>query len=126
MPSRRRELLSFTTLLLSVVLGSGCVTQTERIPPYERIPKDESVWEELRREFGWQKPGSIYKETEPAEPFYKRAMHGITTTVSEWFTEDNERLSEEEIAANRQRFNRKRAQALERLKQQQELDQRVE
>src|SRR6059036_2703065 len=43
-------------LMLSIVLGAGCVTQTERVPyrPYGP-PEDEGVMAELRREFGWQK-----------------------------------------------------------------------
>lgn len=113
------------TLILSLLWStfeSGCVTQTERIYPYERLPKDESVWEELRREFGWQKNDTTPQSTEPTEPFYKRAAHGIAETVSGWFSEEDNRLSEQEIAADRRRFNRKREEALQRLREQQELD----
>lgn len=115
----------FLTLILSLLWStfeSGCVTRTERIYPYERLPKDESVWEELRREFGWRKNDTAHQLTEPPEPFYKRAAHGIAETVSGWFSEEDNRLSEQEIAADRRRFNRKREEALQRLREQQELD----
>ena len=65
-------------LMLSIVLGAGCVTQTERVPyrPYGP-PEDEGVMAELRREFGWQKPpnGS-------SEPFYKRAARTVSRAYS--------------------------------------------
>jgi len=122
MCSRQRTPLFFLPLLFSFLLGSGCVTRTERIYPYQRIPEDESVWEEVQREFGWQKKEPSYKNTEHTEPFYKRAIHGVTTTMSGWFSEEKEHLTEEEIAANRQRFDRKRKESLQRLREQQELD----
>jgi len=105
------------------VLASGCVTRFERFSPHERIPKDESVWDELRREFGWKKQEKIYKSTESSEPFYKKTIQGVATTVSGWFSDDDKRLSEEEIAANRLRFDRKRAEALQKLREQQDLEQ---
>jgi hypothetical protein len=115
-------MLSLVMTTLYVALGSGCVTRTERIYPYERIPKDESVWEELRREFGWQKHDTAHRATESTEPFYKRAARGMAETMSGWFSDNDDRLSEQEIAADRQRFNRKREEALQRLREQQELD----
>jgi hypothetical protein len=77
------------------------------------------VWEELRREFGWKKHNTIHRST---EPFYKRVAQGVAETVSVWFHDNDDRLSEQEIAADRQRFNRKREEALQRLREQQELD----
>jgi hypothetical protein len=120
MQSAQREIILFLTMtILCVVLGAGCVTRTERIYPYERVPEDESVWEELRREFGWSKH---HITPQPTEPFYKRAAHGVAETVSGWFSNSDGRLSEQEIAAERQRFDRKRAEALQRLREQQELE----
>jgi hypothetical protein len=80
------------------------------------------VWEELRREFGWQNHGAVHRSTESTEPLYKRAARGVAETVSGWFSNNEDRLSEQEIAADRQRFNRKREEALQRLREQQELD----
>src|SRR5689334_20604907 len=73
----RRVLPVFGALLF------GCVTQTERIP-YHRYfdpPENESVMDEIRREFGWQKPPPWVHE----EPFYTRAARGVKETVSGWF-----------------------------------------
>jgi hypothetical protein len=109
---------ALTLFCLSCALLAGCVTQTERIYPYERIPEDESVWEELRREFRGRDSTSTSES--PSEPFYKRVAQSVQATVSGWFHEDSTHLSEEELAANRRRFERKRAQALEQLREQQE------
>jgi hypothetical protein len=46
----------------------------------------------------------------------------MAETMSGWFSDNDDRLSEQEIAADRQRFNRKREEALQRLREQQELD----
>jgi hypothetical protein len=67
-------------------LTIGCVTQTERIP-YHRYydpPENESVLDELRREFGWQKPPPWVHE----EPLYKRAAQGVKKTITGWFQQD--------------------------------------
>ena len=120
--SKRSELLLLCLFMscLLLLFVNGCVTQTERIYPYES--RDESVWEELQREFGWQKQATIYETVQPAESFYKRVTQGLTATVSEWFSEEDNRLSEQDIAENRRRFDRKRAAALQRLREQQELN----
>ena len=112
--------MSLTSALLWIALESGCVTQTERIYPYERAPKDESVWEELRREFGWQQRDPTQRPTESTEPFYKGAVQGMAKTVSGWFSNNDDQLSEQEIAEDRWRFNRKREEALQRWREQQE------
>lgn len=108
---------SVVALCLSLSVFSGCVTQTERISPYQRTPKDESVWEELRREFG-RRDSQTMRESS-SEPFYKRTMRGVKESISGLFREDSVGLSEQEIAADRRRFERKRAQALEQLRDQQ-------
>jgi hypothetical protein len=110
-------------LLIGNTLLAGCVTQTERIYPRERIPENESVWDEVRREFGWLKNEAAPITAQPAEPFYKRAARGVKETVSGWFRDDSVKLSADEIAANRRRFERRRAEALQQLREQQELDQ---
>ena len=124
MQSRRRGRFPLFPLFAAYMcFVAGCVTQTERIYPHQRIPRDETVWEELQREFGWQKQAPTYEDSQPTDPFYKRAMRGITTTVSGWFRENEIRLSEQEIVEDRRRFNRKREEALRRLQEQQELEQ---
>src|SRR6266498_1562023 len=73
-------------LLLAGLCSSACVTQTERVGYYPHTrPQDESVWDEVRREFGWKKtPSSV-----ATEPFYRRATRGVTETISGWFHEEN-------------------------------------
>lgn len=111
---------SLSLLILCLSHSSGCVTQTERIYPYES--RDENVWEELQREFGWQNRESSHEISRLTEPFYKRVIHGLTATASEWFSEGDNHLSEREIVENRRHFNRQREAALQRLREQQELD----
>ena len=118
MKFRRGKFFLFS--LLALCLSNGCVTQTERVYPYES--RDDSVWEELQSEFGWQKREHSQKISQPVEPFYKRVLHGLTTTVSGWFSEGDHHLSEQEIMENRRRFNRKREAALQRLREQQEFN----
>jgi len=72
--------------LLLIAMQVGCVTQTERIT-YHRYydpPENESVVDELRREFGWQKPPPWVHE----EPLYKRAVRGVKETVTGWFRDE--------------------------------------
>jgi hypothetical protein len=104
---------------LALAAFSGCVTRTERISPYEQTPKDESVWDEIRREFSGRDSGATTRESS-SEPLYKRAARSVKETVAGWFQDDAAHLSEQEIAADRRRFERKRAQALEQLREQQE------
>lgn len=115
----RRNGFVLMVLSLHLISFAGCVTRTERIYPHERIPQDESVWDEVRREFGGSDSQEVINKFS-AEPFYKRAARGAKETVSRWFQEDSTRLSEQEIAADRHRFERKRTQALEQLRDQQE------
>lgn len=103
-------------LLLSV-LSFGCVTQTEQIS-YHRYydpPENESVLDELRREFGWQKPPPWVHE----EPLYKRAARGVKETVTGWFKSDdppaNPLLGGMRTA---QDFQQVQKEAIERLQQQ--------
>ncbi len=109
-------------LLISglLLLTAGCVTQTERISPHERIPQDESVWEEIRREFGWDESQTSWTNEAPSEPFYRRAAQGVKATVSEWLRDDPAPVDNEAIEADRRRFNRKRESALQQLQAQED------
>jgi hypothetical protein len=100
-------------ILLSLLLG--CVTRTERIPYYPHAhAQDEGILDELRSEFGWKK--STTRSTR--EPFYTRAAHGVKETVSGWFREKPPSPLEEK--EDRLRFETKRQEALQQLRDQQE------
>jgi len=125
----RRRLL---TVLLVIVLGtSACVTQTERVGYYPHTrPEEESVWDELRREFGWQKK----PQTVAGEPFYQRAARGVTETVSGWFHKEDtaragaQKLEElhrqpedaQKLEESRRQFEQERQEAFRRLRERQE------
>jgi hypothetical protein len=104
--------------LLGVWFVSGCVTRTERVYPHEQPPWDESVWDEIRREFGWRDDDEHTSTETPSTPLHQRVVQG----VKGWFGDDPAQFSEEALEADRRRFERKRAQALEQLRDQQELD----
>ena len=96
----------------------GCVTYTERISPYESIPRDESLWDEIRREFSWRKNEASFPPEESQTSFYQ----SMKETVSGWFNNQAEQLNEREIEADRRRFERQRQGALQRLQDQQQLN----
>lgn len=99
-------------LVLLVCLG-GCVTQTERLPyrRYAPPPQDESILDEVRREFGWHPSPS-------GDRFYTRAVRGITQTLSGWFRseEDPDAAAHATQERLRQQFEEERQQALQRLR----------
>lgn len=108
-------------LLLFLLLSTGCVTKTERLPYYRYSdpPRDESVLDELRREFGWQKTPSSMNQ----EPFYTRAVRSVKNTVSGWFQRD------EEVPAGMQggqqsfqQFKQEQEEAIHHLQEQQEQE----
>ncbi len=105
-------------LLLSGFCLSSCVTRTERLPyrRYAPPPENESILDELRREFGWQ-PSSDGQ----GAPFYKRAAQGITSTVSGWLRSDDApaAMTQEEREHLRQEFEQQRQEALRRLRERQ-------
>lgn len=109
----------FCALLL---LTAGCVTQTERISPHERIPQDESVWDELRREFGWEKTQPSWTTESPSDPFYQRAAQSVKATVTEWMRDDPTPLDKKALEADRRRFDLKREAAMQRLQSQEDLE----
>lgn len=114
-------------LLLIVLCLSACVTQTERVAynPYAQ-PEDESVWDELRHEFGWQKTP---RNNTSGEPFYQRAAHGVSKTIAGWVHKkdlapvDDQKQSEDagKLEESRRQFEQKRQEAFRRLHEQQGL-----
>jgi len=105
--------------LLNALLGSSCVTRTERVPyrPYAQH-EDEGVLEELQRELGWH-------TSKPGEPFYKRAAQGVKETVSGWFHQEETPASpktEEELEQSRHQFEEERQEAFRRLRERQEQE----
>src|SRR5712691_173165 len=117
-------------LLLAVLCISACVTQTERVGYYPHTrPEDEGVWDELRREFGWQKK----PQTVSGEPFYQRAARGVTETVSGWFHKEDtaragaQKLEElhrqpedaQKLEESRRQFEQERQEAFRRLRERQ-------
>ena len=101
----------FTVFLLGILLESGCVTQTERVPyrPYA-VPQDDGIWAEVRREFGWEK--SVHS---PEEPFYKRTARGIKEVVSGWFQSEETPTDAQKLEEARRQFEQERQKAFRRL-----------
>ncbi len=68
-----------------LVFSLGCVTETQRVPhrSYYDPYHDESVLDELKREFGWRK--NKYGEIEAP---YTRAARSVKETASEWFSDE--------------------------------------
>ncbi|MGE0823406.1 MAG: hypothetical protein AB7G75_33370 [Candidatus Binatia bacterium] len=110
------------TLVLFVTLLVGCVTQTERIPYHRYMgpPEEEGMLDELRREFGWQKPPPWVKE----EPFYKRAAQGIKNTVSGWFGQEEQPPTPLGGRQSLREFQKEQQEAMRRLQEQQQNEQR--
>ncbi len=106
-----------TVLLFSLFFGFGCVTQTEKLPyrRYTPPPQDESILEELRREFGWQ-PSTHH------DPFYNRAARSVKRTVSGWFTqqEDPQVSLKEKQEQTRRQFEQEQQEAFRRLHESQQ------
>ncbi|MBI3798395.1 MAG: hypothetical protein HY268_15710 [Deltaproteobacteria bacterium] len=118
-------------LLLAGLCFSACVTQTERVGYYPHTrQEDESVWDEVRREFGWKKTPSPVA----TEPFYRRATRGVIETISGWFHKEDasptgaaKKLEEahgqsedaRKLEESRRQFEQKRQEALSRLREQQ-------
>ncbi len=122
MPRLSKSTLSLFLSLFLIQFGTGCVTQTERVAnrPYAAYPKDETVWEEVQREFGWE-------ESSSGEPFYKSTARGIKETVSGWF-EEEEDTSGKGYDWNdaRRQYEIRRQHAIQRVRQQNTLEGRIE
>lgn len=95
----------------------GCVTETERIP-YHRYydpPQEESVLDELKQEFGWQKnaQGKI-------EAPYTRAARSVKETVSGWFSDEDTAAGTPEWQKSLRQFNQAQKEAIRRSQERQE------
>jgi hypothetical protein len=88
--------------LLSVLLIVGCVTQTERLPYHRYMPpEEESAWDEL-----------------------KRTARGIKTTVSGWFSSEEETPGSLQGWQKAQRqFKQEQQEAFRRLREKQAQEQ---
>ena len=106
--------------LALVFLPCACVTQTECLGqrPYAPPARQDSVWEELRAEFGRDSSG---------QAFYTSAARGIKESVAAWFDTEEDRADKaaERDAARRQ-YEIERQQAISRVRQQDTLDGRIE
>jgi hypothetical protein len=108
--------------LVFMLFGTGCVTQTERVAyrPYAPPPKDESVWEEIQREFGWEQSSS-------GEPLYKRTTRGIKEIVAGWFSEEEDTSGKGyDWDESRRQYEIRRQHAIQRVRQQNTLEGRIE
>lgn len=105
------------------LVGTSCTTQTERLPyrPYAVSKQDESVWQEIRREFGWQ-------ASQPSEePFYKRTARSIHKTVSGWFSEEEGPSGKgHDWDEARLQYEIRRQQAIQRVRQTNAIERRIE
>ena len=95
----------------------GCVTQTERVPyrPYYDPQQDESVLDELKREFGWRK--NARGETEAP---YTRAARSVKETVSGWFSDEDTAKGTSEWQKSLRQFNQAQKEAIRRSQERQE------
>jgi hypothetical protein len=99
------------------VLLLGCVTETERMP-YRRYydpQQDESVLDELKREFGWRKnaQGKI-------EAPYTRAARGVKETVAGWFSDEGETPGTPGWQKSFRNLKQEQAEAIRRAQERQE------
>ena len=106
--------------LALVFIPCACATQTERLGqrPYAPPARQDSVWEELRAEFG---------RDSSAKAFYTRAARDIKESVAAWFDTEEDRADKaaERDAARRQ-YEIERQQAIRRVRQQDTLADRIE
>lgn len=103
-------------------LQVGCVTQTERIHHhrYYDPPENESVLDEIKREFGWQKPPPWITE----EPLYKRAARGVKDALTGWLPKDESKTALTGEFQSVEEFRRAQKEAIDRLQQQQSEESR--
>ena len=71
---------------LSGLIEGGCVSQTERLAYRPHlVQQDEGVWDEVKREFGWQTSSKTKKKKKnQQESLYSK----ITRRVKEWFQDE--------------------------------------
>lgn len=102
------------------ILLLGCVTETERMPYrqyYSPYQKEESVLDELKREFGWRK-----NTRGVVEAPYTRAARSVKETVSEWFSDEEmgDRTPEGQLLLRQ--LKQEQMEAIRRSREQQEQD----
>jgi hypothetical protein len=114
----RRNTFWLLIIALTICFVSGCVTYTEHVYPQESIPQDESLWDEIRREFSWRKNETSSSPKESQTSLYQE----MKETVSGWFDNHAEQPDTREIEADRRRFERQRQGALRQLQEQQQLN----
>src|SRR5262245_37660585 len=86
----QRQRLWRVIQFVALITLLGCVTETERLP-YRRYydpQQDETVLDELKREFGWRKNTQGKMEAP-----YTRAARSVKETVSGWFSDEEETSS---------------------------------
>ena len=94
----------------------GCVTETERVP-YRRYydpQQDESVLDELKREFGWRKNAQGTMEAP-----YTRVARSVKETVSSWFSDEGETTGTSEWQKSMRQFKQAQAEAIRRSQERQ-------
>lgn len=107
--------------LAGCVLLLGCVTETERMPyrqyygPYQ---KEESVLDELKREFGWRKNTRGIVEAP-----YTRAARSVKESVSEWFSDEEMEGRTPEGQPSLRQLKQEQLEAIRRSQELQEQDQ---
>jgi len=71
---------------LSGLIEGGCVSQTERLPYRPHlVQQDEGVWDEVKREFGWQPSRKTKKKKKSRqESVYSK----MTRSVKGWFQDE--------------------------------------
>jgi hypothetical protein len=103
-----------------LVFALGCVTETQRMPhrSYYDPYHDESVLDELKREFGWRK--NKYGELEAP---YTRAARSVKEAASEWFA-DEERAPEapDDWRDTLNQLNQEQADTIRRPREREEQD----
>jgi hypothetical protein len=95
----------------------GCVTETERMP-YRRYydpSQEESVLDELKREFGWRKNTQGVTEAP-----YTRAARSAKETVSGWFSNEETSKGTPEWQKSLQQLKQAQTEAIRRSQEQQE------
>jgi len=74
------------SISLSGLIEGGCVSQTEHLAyrPHA-VQQGEGVWDEVKREFGWQSSSKTKKKKKSKqESLYSK----MTRSVKEWFQDE--------------------------------------
>jgi hypothetical protein len=101
-----------------LIFLQGCVTETERMPHrsyYSPYQEEESVLDELKREFGWKK--NAHGVTEAP---YTRAIRSVKETVSEWFSDEEMTSRTPEWQQSLRQLKQAQTEAIRRSQEQQE------